>query len=90
MASLTTTNIENYLTYSFKGIKLNEKSNGIVILTHGDVIPYKSVARTITHFADGRHHKIVVYDLIATIKYNEQEIDIPLSYLDIYEIEEKE
>ena len=75
------------LTYYFNGIKINEKSDGIATLKNGNKVYYKSRVEK-THYMDmGNRYSVERFTLTATINYNNQKLEIPLTQLDIETIE---
>lgn len=72
-----------YLTYKFNGKDIDETKDGEVLLTTGEVVKYKSRKGVQSYNDMGHTYSTPQYKLIATIKFNDQDIQVELKELDI-------
>ena len=75
-----------YLTYSFKDEKVDEKKGGTVVLKGGEIVKYKSVKTSASYTDWGRTYSTPCYYLVAKINFNNQLIEIRLEALDLEEV----
>lgn len=75
-----------YLTYSFDGKDLDEKIGGKAILENGDEIKFQSEQVQKSYRDMGHVYCTRCYNLIATINFNNQDLDIPLVKLNLKEV----